>query len=296
MRKVLCLGELLWDMIPSGKVVGGAPFNVTYHLKKLGVQSIISTRVGQDKEGDELVDFVRKNEIDISLIQKDNKHATSLVKVVYDDREGIQYDIVESVAWDYLDEIVYPLGAEDYVVFGSLLFRHDVSRKTALSYLYKTPAIKVFDLNLRAPHFDKSTIFEILFLTDILKINEEELKILVSWLGDYEDIPKGVHYLLNEFNLKEVICTLGSEGAFFATSSSDTSYRINALNVDLVDTIGSGDSFLAGYLCGRIENRTIKESLTLAASLAGFVSSQKGGCPSYTIDDFKMFQWRHPTL
>jgi len=293
MRKVLCIGELLWDMIPTGKVVGGAPFNVTYHLNKLGIQSIICSKVGQDKDGDELIQFVNDNGIDSSLIQKDNTHTTSLVKVMYDDLEGVKYDIVKPVAWDFIEEINYDLSPEDYVVYGSLIFRNDFSRKSMLSFLNKTTAIKVLDLNLRSPHYEKDTIFEILPLTDILKINEEELKTLLGWIGENDNVAKGVNILLKKYNIKEVICTLGSKGAFYSSSATNNIYRIKALEVDLVDTIGSGDSFLAGYLCGKIENRTVKESLQLAISIAGFVSSQKGGCPSYLLSEFKNFQFNN---
>lgn len=289
--KVLCIGELLWDMIPSGKEVGGAPFNVAYHLKKLGVQAHICTRVGIDKDGDVLVGFVVNQNMDTSLIQRDPVYPTSTVNVVYDNREGISYDIVKPVAWDFLEGINYELRPEDFVLYGSLVFRNDVSKQTVLTYIKNTCAIKVFDVNLRNPHYDKDTLFEVLALTDILKINEEELHVLLSWLGEEKDVFSGAELLLKEFNLQEIVCTRGGKGVYYCSSQHDERFIVNAVKIDVVDTIGSGDSFLAGYLKARIAQQTIKESLRFAVTLAGFVSSKKGGCPPYEVEEFKRFQF-----
>lgn len=296
MSKVLCIGELLWDMIPSGKLVGGAPFNVAYHLNKLGVSVKMCTKIGDDDDGKGLLDFVRKNEMDISLIQKDKKYATSLVNVIYDDKEGICYDIVAPTAWDFLEPIEYDLLDTDYVVYGSLIFRNEVSRQYVFNYLNTTKATKVFDVNLRDPHYTQETIFEILECTDVLKINEEELAILTNWLGKGGDLFESTRVLLETFNLKEVICTLGAKGAYYSTSDSDSSFFVNALKIDVVDTIGSGDSFLAGFLGSRVQGKTVKESLQFAVMLAGFVSTNKGACPIYTKDDLQKFIFNHQVI
>ena len=296
MSKVLCIGELLWDMIPTGKMVGGAPFNVAYHLKKFGTQSIIATRVGQDTDGQELIDFVKNQNIDTSFIQLDDTYPTSRVDVIYDDKEGIKYDIVKPVAWDFMSAADYNLTADDYLLYGSLIFRNPESKETVLELIKNTKAIKVFDVNLRFPHYDKETLFEILKMTDILKINEDELEILVSYIGEHKDLFEDTELLLNHFGLKEVICTLGSKGAYYCNSVSSDRFFVNALKIDVVDTIGSGDSFLAGFLNAKINQIPTKQSLQFAVTLAGFISVQKGGCPTYTLEDFQKFQISNPII
>jgi len=296
MNKVICIGELLWDMIPSKKMVGGAPFNVAYHLKKFGTESIISTRVGNDLDGIKLIEFVKQQKIDTSYIQVDHTYPTSTVNVLYDSREGVTYEIVKPVAWDFMKSANYNLTNDDYLVYGSLIFRNDVSKHTVLELIKSTDAVKVFDVNLRHPHYDKEILFEVLRLTDILKINEDELNILAGWIGERKDLLADTELLLNYFGLKEIICTLGNRGAYYCSNGNADRFFVNALKIDVEDTIGSGDSFLAGFLSAKINQEPVKQCLQFAVSLAGFISSQKGGCPSYSLEDFKKFQNNNPIL
>ena len=297
--KVLCMGELLWDMIPTGKMIGGAPFNVAYHLHKLGVDTRILTRIGDDIDGMELLDFLSKNNINSSLIQIDKVHATSKVEVYYDDKNSVKYDIVYPTAWDFL-ELPSPLTSledADYLVFGSLIFRHDVSRDTLLQILDKSRGTRIFDVNLRAPHFSREGIFQILGYTDILKLNEDELSLISDWLGNTSrDISYQTDAILDTFDIQELVLTLGANGAMHKGREAGETYFCQAQRVQVVDTIGSGDSFLAAFIASRIQGKPIRESLHAASVLAAFVTSQKGGCPVYSQADLNYFEWHNALL
>ncbi|NGF57363.1 carbohydrate kinase [Parapedobacter sp. SGR-10] len=297
--KVLCMGELLWDMIPTGKMVGGAPFNVAYHLNKLGVSARVLTRIGNDMDGVELVDFLTQHKIDSSLVQVDKEQPTSKVEVYYDDTHSVKYDIVYPTAWDYLE---LPKPAElvedvDYLVFGSLIFRHAVARDTMVQILERSKGTRIFDVNLRAPHFSKEGIFQILGYTDILKLNEDELALISDWLGQgSRSVSDQTDHLLEAFGINELVLTLGAKGAMHKSREAGETYFCQAQKVEVVDTIGSGDSFLAAFIASKVQDRPMREALHFASVLAAFVTSQKGGCPIYTQTDLNYFEWHNAVL
>ncbi|NGM61762.1 carbohydrate kinase [Sphingobacterium sp. SGG-5] len=297
--KVLCIGELLWDMIPTGKAVGGAPFNVAYHLNKLGVHTKILTRIGKDRDGVELLDFLGAHAIDTSMVQVDEQQSTSKVEVYYDDTHAIKYNIVYPTAWDFLASPDPSTGwaDTDYLVFGSLIFRHSIAKKAVLDVLKRSQGIKIFDINLRAPHFSKESVLELLAYTDILKLNEDELALVSEWLGTGDQtISLQTDHILDTFGIKELVLTLGERGAMHKSLDKGETYFCQAQKVDVVDTIGSGDSFLAAFIASRIEERPIREALHIASVLAAFVTSRKGGCPEYTRTDLDYFEWHNGVL
>ncbi|HMR18898.1 MAG TPA: PfkB family carbohydrate kinase, partial [Sphingobacterium sp.] len=225
--KVLCIGELLWDMIPTGKMIGGAPFNVAYHINKLGVDAKILTRIGNDTDGQELMIFLDKHQIDSHLVQVDSQQTTSKVEVYYDDTNSVKYNIVYPTAWDFLElpqpfELIEEI---DYLVFGSLIFRNQTSKDTLLNILESSKATRIFDVNLRAPHFSKESIFQILGYTDILKLNEDELALISDWLGQgSRGISHQTDTILDTFGIKELVLTLGAEGAMHKSRELGETY------------------------------------------------------------------------
>ena len=285
----VCYGEILFDVLPTEIKAGGAPMNVAYHLNKLGKRSTLISRVGEDKRGEDLIEFLRNRSIDTTNVQIDKEHPTSTVIASPNEAGDMKYEIVENVAWDYIElKSGYEtlLKNSGYFVFGSLATRSAVSRNTLFTLL-EADCKKVFDINLRAPFIHKENIEHQLYKTDIVKMNEEELALVSSWYADYNSIEEKINFLQDKFHLNTLIVTRGSQGAMV---NRDGSFFTHAgFKVKVADTIGSGDSFLAGFLSSLLNDLSIPEALDFACSLGAFVATQAGGCPDYKRDDIEKF-------
>jgi fructokinase len=292
-KKVVCFGEMLWDCFPDHEIPGGAPMNVALHLHQLGLEVKMISRVGIDKHGQKILDFVKSYGLDASCIQLDEQQATGTVEVDNTDVENIKYTIVSPVAWDFIalrNEALKAVQAADAFIFGSLSVRNHVSWET-LYHLLHEPVLKVFDINLRAPFYDFEQIEIILGYTDILKINEDELDIV----ADYFDIemhekatsqekPKLVcAYLTEHFPISMVCVTLGAKGAMIYQQGKITSHP--GYKVKVEDTVGSGDAFLGGFVKTYLEGKRPEEILDFACAMGAYVATQKGGTPRYKVED-----------
>ncbi|ASZ12765.1 carbohydrate kinase [Chitinophaga pendula] len=286
-RSFICFGEMLWDLLPEGASPGGAPMNVAYHLHRQGMQVTPVSRIGQDELGKQLVAFLRSKEVAITSVQIDTVHETGKVYAHMDNRQDVRYEIVAPVAWDFISwdrefEHLMAATAGGYFIFGSLAVRHDVSRETLAQALPRA-GIRVLDINLRAPHYTRERLEWLLSQCDILKLNETELQLLGSWYLP-EAAPREVVISLSErFQIPEVIVTMGSEGALLYRDGQW--HRQAAFPVTVVDTIGSGDAFLAGYLSQRNLGRPAEQCLSYAAALGALVATFPGACPDYDPAD-----------
>ncbi|NJL74208.1 MAG: carbohydrate kinase [Saprospiraceae bacterium] len=174
---VVCFGEVLWDMLPTGKVAGGAPMNVAYHLNNLGVESLMISQVGADDLGKELLAFLQTKGLTIDFIQVVNEHPTSTVQVKLNESGSPTYTIVENVAWDAIDfdaANYSTIESADALVYGSLAARKEQTRNTLLALL-KLAKLKVLDLNLRKPFYSFELLQPLLYAADIVKLSDEEL-------------------------------------------------------------------------------------------------------------------------
>lgn len=292
-RKVVCFGEILWDNLPTGKKPGGAPMNVAYHLNQLGMETSLITKVGNDDNGKELLSFLDEKGICGKHCQIDNTYPTSTVEVHINDDNEVRYEIVKPVAWDYIEdqkEIVALVADADVFVFGSLATRSLTSYTTLLSLLGKA-SYRVFDVNLRAPHYTVNGIAEFLYQTDLLKLNIHELNLITGWFfSDCQTEFEKICCLQDKFGLPEIVVTKGSSGATYYTKN--TQYNFPAFKVTVNDTIGSGDSFLAAFLVKRLAGADIDETLSYAAALGAYVTMQSGACPSYKKYDLHRFIWK----
>lgn len=296
--KGVCFGEILWDNLPTGRKLGGAPLNVAYHLNKLGIYTDVLTRVGSDANGQEIVSLCRELSIPLTLFQEDHILPTSTVEVHIDDKKDVRYEIVYPVAWDHitLGELeLQTVRDADFFVFGSLSTRNDVSYQT-LKGLVKQAKYKILDVNLRAPFYTKERIFELIGYADLVKMNEEELGFVSAWLGlppDMSDQSKS-EAVMNHFAVPELIVTYGAAGAIYHSTTGHFSHHYPALKVEVKDTIGSGDSFLAAFLslrCRNDKNIPAEEILEFAATLSGYVTQSSGACPSYDATAINRFVW-----
>lgn len=288
---VVCFGEVLWDIFPSGSRAGGAPFNVAYNLFKMGIDTKMLSRIGNDTLGQQLLNQIDQWGITTDFIQVDRERPTGTVLANFDEHGEAQYEIVKEVAWDYIE--VLPKHKEliqnsKAFVFGSLIARNEVSKKTLLELLEHSK-FRIFDVNFRPPFIDFDFIKELLHKADLVKMNKAELRTILEFLGeDYIDEDTSIRHLQNYFDLNEIILTKGSKGARYFVGS--TSYNFPAVHIEIADTVGSGDSFLAGFLSKRIQGRSPEEIMKQATSLGAFITSKSGACPDYTYEEFRTFR------
>ncbi len=247
-KKIVCFGEILWDILPSGAVPGGAPMNVAYHLHKLGLDPGIITRVGIDERGKKLIDLLNDNGVDTEHIQLDYDIATGIVNAEPNEHGEMQYDIVAPAAWDFIafDKAAASLVKEaSHFIFGSLIARNKVSRDTLFDLL-DTAQQKVLDINLRPPHFDRRIVEDLLRTADMVKMNIAELELITGWFANYKSITDRMAVIQDKFTIPSLVVTMGAEGAMI--NMQGKLYRHPGYKVDVADTVGSGDSFLAAFL------------------------------------------------
>lgn len=282
---VICFGESLWDIVPENKLAGGAPVNVAYHLQKLGKNPAVISRVGYDKLGSELVRFFEAKGVCTDYFQIDYSAPTSTVLAEVKPGDETLYDILKDVAWDHIsyENTLATLTANaDYFVFGSLASRSRQTRET-LFHLLASAKTKVLDINLRTPFYNRNIITQLLDQTDILKLNLEELELITGWFSSFINAEDRIKALKEHFELKTIIVTKGAKGAVL--NSGENFYQCQGIPVTVMDTIGSGDAFLAAILSKMIDNVPIAESLEFANRLAAFITTKKGGCPEYELSD-----------
>lgn len=277
---VICFGEVLWDLLPDGKIAGGAPMNVACHLKNFGFQSKMISRVGADDLGRDLLDFLQHKGVDTELIQEDATFPTGIVNVSLSDNGQPSYDIVQPVAWDNIqsnDANEQAVASADALVFGSLACRSDQSKKTLLGLLEKTP-YAVFDVNLRPPFLTRLLVEELLEKASLVKMNDEELDRIAGWYGDFLATEAKMQFIRDRFELESLVLTQGAAGAMLLREGGR--YSQKGFPVKVQDTIGSGDTFLAGFLYKKFTGASPQDCLEFACGAGALVASLKGGTPA----------------
>ncbi|OPC57174.1 carbohydrate kinase [Elizabethkingia miricola] len=294
--KVACYGEVLWDIFPGGqRRAGGAPFNVAYHLSRMGVDAHMISSVGSDHLGSELLEKIQNWNIPINGIQINDQYPTSTVVATIDENNDAHYDIIQHVAWDYIETRPGDLNLlteTDALVFGTLAARNEKSKNT-LFELTEASNYNVFDINLRPPYYDIHLIKDLLHRTQLAKFNKAELRMMLDFMGkDYVTEKDSIQYLQDVFGMNEIIISKGSKGALYA--NKDNFYLYPTVSVEVKDTVGSGDSFLAGFLSKRLEKGIdAQQIMHQAVALGAFITAQEGACPEYTLDDFTKFRDQH---
>ncbi len=277
------MGEALWDILPEGKKIGGAPANFAYHVSQFGLPSCVVSAIGDDALGKEIIDnFTSKG---LSHCVAKVPYPTGTVQVEID-RAGIpQYEIKENVAWDnipYSDELEQIARNTKAVCFGSLAQRNVVSRETINRFLDAMPktddSLVVFDVNLRQGFYSKEILCNSMRRCNILKINDEEL-VTVSRLFGYPgiDLQDKCWILLGKYNLKMLILTCGINGSYVFTPGT-VSFQPTP-KVEVEDTVGAGDSFTAAFIAGILRGKSVAEAHTIAVRTSAFVCTKKGAMP-----------------
>ena len=278
------MGELLWDMLPTGRQCGGAPANVVYHINQLGLPAFMISSVGNDADGDDLLAWLRTKNIDCRFITR-NSLPTGLVTVSLNN--GIpSYEIHKPSAWDAIKVTPELLEASRHFaafVFGSLSQRCKESENAIRKVICTLPqdCLKVFDINLRQSFFTREIIAASLEASDVLKLNDEECAVIADMFslgGDNADV---VAALSERFSLKAVILTLGAKGSALYRTGHVMEFYPVADCPKVVDTVGCGDSFLAAWLVSILTGKTPDEAMKRASEISAFVAGQKGGMPDY---------------
>lgn len=288
-HSVICFGEVLWDILPSASVPGGAPMNVTYHLHKLQKNPALITRIGDDEKGKELTEIFSSKGVCNDFFQLDQQHETGKVYANMNDDHEVVYNIVKPVAWDFISwsaSLQKAVSESEYFIFGSLAGRNDVSRNT-LFRLLEAANKKVLDINLRTPHFNQKIIEELISKADFLKLNLAELELISSWYFMDKNLKDRAKALMNKFHLTKMVVTLGAEGAILFWDAQQ--YQHNGYKVNVKDTIGSGDAFLAGFISKWMENSAPETALKFASGLGAFIAGKTGGCPDYEMSEVNDF-------
>lgn len=286
---IVCYGEVLWDLLPSEKVPGGAPMNVAFHSQQFGLHATMISKVGTDQLGSQLINFLNSKHINTSFIQVDENFSTGTVQVLLDSAGSPNYDIVYPVAWDYITsnaKLMEAVKQSSAFVFGSLIGRNDISRKTLLTLLGVAP-FKVLDVNFRKPYYEQWFIEKLLTISDLIKFNEEELKEVGAWYQVIGTEKELIRFICQKFGEKLIIVTKGGDGVICYADS--TFYFEAGRQIQVKDTVGSGDAFLAAFLTKYLKKDTIQNSLEYGNAVGALVAMESGGTPVLTptrIDQF----------
>jgi fructokinase len=283
-RYVVGLGEVLWDVLPEGKKLGGAPANFAYHAGQfLGCDNTIAiSALGEDKLADETVQALREHNLNDLLPRV--PYPTGTVQVQLDEQGIPTYDIKENVAWDNIpfDEDIQQIARNCRAVcFGSLAQRNVVSRETIHKFLDATPAdcVKIFDINLRQQFYSQEIIKESLMRCNVLKINDEEL-VLIGRMFGYPglDIENKCWLILGKYNLDMLVLTCGTNGSYVFTPGQ-MSFQ-ETPKVEVADTVGAGDSFTGSFCAAILSGKSVSEAHKKAVQVSAYVCTQNGAMPT----------------
>lgn len=282
MGKIIGLGEVLYDVLPQGSKLGGAPANFAYHASQFGFEAMAVSAVGNDVLGDQALATFDKN--GLKYIIPRVSYPTGTVNVSLD-AEGVPtYTFTPNVAWDHIPftpEMQAEAKKASAVCFGSLAQRSEESKKTIMSFIDATQkdCLKIFDINLRGNFYDKETIQNGIRHCDILKINDEELVVLGRLFG-YPglDIEEKCRIILHRYNLRMIVLTCGTNGSYVFAPHDFKSYQPTP-KVEVADTVGAGDSFTGSFTASILSGKTIEEAHALAVKVSAYVCTQEGAMP-----------------
>lgn len=283
---IVGIGEALWDCLPEGRKLGGAPANFAYHVGQLGWRSAVVSAVGNDALGDEIIEIFERVKLNGQIFRVPQPTGTVQVTLSAD---GIpSYEICENVAWDNIpwsDELSALAARTKAVCFGSLAQRSPVSRQTIMQFLSAMDADteRIYDINLRQHFYSLEVIEESLRKSTMLKLNDEEIVVVAGLMGLSGSTEEMCRQLLERYpNLHLVILTCGAEGSYVFTPS-ETSY-LDTPKVSIADTVGAGDSFTAAFVARILAGASVREAHSKAVSVSAYVCTQNGAMPTLPED------------
>lgn len=288
-KTILAFGEVLWDILPSCTVLGGAPFNFVYRVNSLGDTGLMVSRLGRDELGQKAFEQVTELGLDTTYIQWDDHLPTGTVQVSFDEENNPDYVIIPQVAYDQIeltDALLEAASTVDCLCFGTLSQRSEKSRKTVEQLLAKaSKSLKLLDINLRKDCYNLETVTFSLQKADVLKLNEEEARRLGRMLDvRYQNLPEFCEQMLDRWHLRHCLVTLGEEGVF-AMSAQDERVYVPGYRIRLVDSLGSGDAFTAGFVHNILREKSISQACEFGNMLGALVATKKGATAALTQEE-----------
>lgn len=278
--KAVCFGEVLWDVFPSHKKIGGAPLNVALRMNSLGASTAMISRVGNDEDGNDILSFFKKENLSSDSIQVGEDYKTGVVNVMINEKGNASYDIMYPSSWDKIgltEEMLQKVSESDVFIFGSLICRDEVSRSTLHALLDKA-VYKVMDANLRAPYYTMEVLIELMSRADFIKLNDEELwEISRKLESPYNSFEQNIRFIAEKTNTKQVCVTKGAFGAVLYYN--DKFYYNSGYFIKVVDTVGAGDSFLGSLIVRLLKGKSPQKSLNYACAVGALVAGEEGANP-----------------
>ena len=281
-RYIIGLGEALWDVLPEGKKLGGAPANFAYHAGQFGLDTIAISALGEDALAEETIEALKEH--GLNYLMPRVPYPTGTVQVTLAEGGIPTYEIKEGVAWDnipYTDEMADIAKNARAVCFGSLAQRNAVSRENIRKFLADTPAdcLKICDINLRQQFYSKEVLEDSFRLCNILKINDEELVVVNRMFGyDGLDMRQTCEKMVQDYGLKMLVLTCGTNGSYVFTNDGLTSFQ-DTPKVKVADTVGAGDSFTGSFCACILNGKPVQEAHKTAVQVSAFVCTQNGAMP-----------------
>jgi fructokinase len=281
-RYIVGLGEALWDVLPEGKKLGGAPANFAYHAGQFGLDTIAISALGEDDLAEKTIEALKEH--NLNYLMPRVPYPTGTVQVTLAEGGIPTYEIKEGVAWDnipYTDEMAEIAKNARAVCFGSLAQRNGVSRENIRKFLAETPAdcLKICDINLRQQFYSKEILEDSFKLCNILKINDEELVVVNRMFGyDGLDMRQTCEKMVQDYGLKMLVLTCGTNGSYVFTDDGLTSFQ-DTPKVEVADTVGAGDSFTGSFCACILNGKPVQEAHKTAVAVSAFVCTQNGAMP-----------------
>jgi fructokinase len=290
---IVSFGEALWDLLPTGPVLGGAPLNFAYRVNSLGHPSIIVSRLGKDDLGSKVREQIINLGMDDTFLQWDDTYPTGTVDIYFDEDKNPNYTIIDNVAYDYIEsstDLENIVKNADCLCFGTLAQRNTVSRHSLLSLLsIFSGKFALLDINLRKNCYSAETLKISLEQAKVLKLNDEELAVLVDLLGLQGDsVPDQAENLLKHADLEYCVVTLGERGAFALSHRGEKIYS-PGYHISLVDPCGSGDGFAAGFIHALLEGGFLEQACRLGNALGAMVAQQEGATQPISYQEVMAF-------
>tara|TARA_R110002050_G_scaffold4573_1_gene22021 strand:+ start:61 stop:942 length:882 start_codon:yes stop_codon:yes gene_type:complete len=290
MANIVCFGEILWDVFPTYKKIGGAPLNVALRSASFNNNVIMISAIGNDALGNKLMNYFLEHDLNISCIQVIDTFETGEVKVILNDKGSASYEIRYPRAWDKIsltEASIDAVKASDAFVFGSLVTRDEISRDT-LYKLIESANYKVFDLNLRPPYYSKEILLYLMDKSDFIKFNDDELYEVSRSMGSaYNSLEQNLNYIAEKTNTKHVCVTKGEHGAVLLYKGK--LYYNSGYQIKVKNTVGAGDSFLGSLVSQLLNNVNPQEAINFACAVGALVAQEDGANPKISAIQIAAF-------
>ncbi|KAA5827778.1 carbohydrate kinase [Algibacter amylolyticus] len=290
MSKIVCFGEVLWDVFPTHKKIGGAPLNVASRLQSFNHDVTMVSAIGKGKSGAEIMQYLKGCGVNTSCVQVNPEYKTGKVKVMLNAQGSASYDIKYPRAWDKirLTEVnKKAVKSSDAFVFGSLVARDDNSRDT-LYALIELAKYKIFDLNLRPPYYTKDVLFHLMDKANFIKFNDDELYEVCEYMGSkYKSLEQNLMFISEKTNTKHICVTKGSHGAVLLYNGK--LFYNSGFLIKVIDTVGAGDSFLGTLISQLLNNVNPQEAVDYACAVGALVAQSEGANPKLSSSEIDVF-------